>query len=317
MSSVNTSRAAANPHRIIYYVQTFDKNGQYFSILPIQQNPTGVTHIYLAAIHINDPPGSINLNDHPFDDPYYDPLWPEVNTLQNSGIRVLGMLGGAAHGSFVRLDIGNEQYADQFEAYYTPLRDLLRQYKLQGLDLDVEESMSQQGITNLVDRLKADFPTDFDITLSPVAAALMPGGGNLSGFSYPMLESAAGDKISWYNAQFYNGWGDISTTTNYDAIIAGGWSATKIVAGALTNPANGGSGFVQPDNLANVLGQLADKYDSFAGTAGWEYFNSLPDENNPWMWAAQMNMGIGMKQVRDMAIVVQVGRSLWEVRRRS
>ncbi|KAL9623936.1 MAG: hypothetical protein Q9160_001928 [Pyrenula sp. 1 TL-2023] len=311
MPPITSLQTTSSKHRIIYYVQTFYKDDKYISILPIQQNPTGITHIYLAAIHLNDPPGSIHLNDHPFSDPYYDPLWPEVLALQASGIRVLGLLGGAAQGSFNRLDTGNPLYASQFEAYYIPLRDLLHRHSIQGLDLDVEESMTQQGITHLINRLKTDFSSNFDITLSPVAAALLAvPSGNLSGFSYATLEQSLGRKISWYNAQFYNGWGDLSTRMMYDAIVVSGWSPSKVVAGALTNPGNGTRGFVEPDRLATVLANLAERYADFGGVAGWEYFNARPEEEEPWRWAAQMNVGLGMRFVRDMAIAVLVGRSL-------
>ena len=271
--------------RLIYYVQSLkQKNGDKVSILPIQQNKTGVTHIYLAAIHVNQNPGDIVLNDKGFDDPEYAQLWPEVKTLQDNGIRVNGMMGGAAKGSFKRLDVGNSQYADKFEDYYAPLRDAIKGKNLNGLDLDVEENMTQQGITQLVDRLKNDFPNDFDITFSPVASA-MAGSSNLSGFDYEMLECCVGPKVSWYNLQFYNGFGDISSTDDYDQVVKAGWPANKIVAGVLTNPDNGSGGSVEPQDLATVVGKLKGAYPNFGGVAGWEYFNSNPDPTQPWQWA--------------------------------
>jgi len=48
------------------------------------------------------------LNDHRPDDKRYDQLWGEVNWLQGSGVKVLGMLGGAAKGSFEKLS-GDEE----------------------------------------------------------------------------------------------------------------------------------------------------------------------------------------------------------------
>src|SRR5699024_4452531 len=97
---------------------------------------------------------------------------------QASGVRVLGMLGGAAPGTFTRLD-GSDA---QFEAYYAPLRDLVRQRSLDGLDLDVEENMSLGGVIRLIDRLRADFGPGFIITLAPVAMAMLDAEKNLSGF---------------------------------------------------------------------------------------------------------------------------------------
>ena len=90
--------------RLIVYHQTFhDSQGAYHSLLPLLTNNTGITHIIVAAIHLNDGPGNITLNDHPPSDKRYDQLWGEVSWLQGSGVKVLGMLGGAAKGSYEKL----------------------------------------------------------------------------------------------------------------------------------------------------------------------------------------------------------------------
>lgn len=90
--------------RLIVYHQTFhDSNGNYHSLLPLLTNNTGITHVIVAAIHLNDGPGNITLNDHTPDDKRYEQLWGEVKWLQGSGVKVLGMLGGAAQGSYERL----------------------------------------------------------------------------------------------------------------------------------------------------------------------------------------------------------------------
>lgn len=196
------------------------------------------------------------------------------------------MLGGAAKGSFTRLD-SNEA---TFEAYYTPLRDMIRERGLDGLDLDVEEPMTLAGIIRLIDRLKADFGSEFIITLAPVAAALVSDNPqhNLSGFSYEALEVMRGTQIGWYNAQFYCGWGDMSKSDGFDFMMARGWPAGKIVIGMVTNPGNG-SGWVPFGVLQEVLITLKSRYPGLGGVMGWEYFNSLPgDKDRPWEWAAFM-----------------------------
>ena len=78
---------------------------------------------------------------------------------QAHGVRVLGMLGGAAKGSYRRLD----QDERSFENYYCPVRDMIREKGLEGLDLDVEEHMSLGGVVRLIDRLRKDFGKDFDM----------------------------------------------------------------------------------------------------------------------------------------------------------
>lgn len=200
------------------------------------------------------------------------------------------MLGGAAKGSFTRLDTDPAT----FEAYYIPLRNLIRERSLDGLDLDVEEPMSLAGIIRLIDRLKSDFGEGFIITLAPVAAALMSERPehNLSGFSYEALEVMRGGSIGWYNTQFYCGWGDLSKTDGVDFIVRRGYPPSKIVVGMVTNPGNG-SGWVGFEVLREVLIVLRERYPGFGGVMGWEWFNSLPgDRARPWEWAEFMTRSL-------------------------
>lgn len=198
----------------------------------------------------------------------------------------------------------------QFEAYYTPLHAIISVYKLSGLDLDVEEEIPLATVTRLIARLRADFGTDFLITLAPVATALIPdpkvpphlrpprpmlASGpspnplhptlpHLSGFSYPELEcSVYGREIAWYNTQFYCGWGDAGSTQWYDAIIAAGWKPEKIVMGVVTNPANG-AGYIPLSKLRGVCSVLRNKNKNigkgFGGIMGWEYYNAGDTEDD-------------------------------------
>ena len=298
---IPTQATALTRPRIICYHQTIcPRDAGYVSMLPLLRNSTGITHIIIAAIHLNSGPGNITLNDDPPDSPVYAPLWEEVPQVKAAGIKVMGMLGGAAQGSFQRLDGSPEQ----FEAYYTPLLSMIRRHGLEGLDLDVEEEMSLQGIIRLIDRLKADLGDGFIITLAPVAAALL-GFGNLSGFDYRQLEQARGSKISWYNTQFYNGWGPAEDPRMYAAMITQGWPTQKIVYGLLTNPGNGSQGFVPRERITAILAVLREEFPGFGGVMGWEYFNSLPgDKEKPWQWAAEMSLSMGMKDVVTAARAV-------------
>ncbi|ETN46410.1 uncharacterized protein HMPREF1541_00594 [Cyphellophora europaea CBS 101466] len=300
--------------RVVCYQQTYHHEDEYISLLPLITNgPPAVTHVILAAIHINWDPNNLTLNDNPPDHPKYTQLWDEAMVLQDSGIKVLGMLGGAAKGSFARLDY-SESRTDvplaRFEAYYAPLREMIRTYSLDGLDLDVEEEMSLPGVVNLIDRLKADFGQDFIITLAPVATALMAGRPHLSGFDYSLLEAARGSSIAWYNTQFYNGWGGLESPRAYDEIMRNGWRPEKVVAGMLTNPRHGGSGYVLLHHTAAVLSYLQEKYPAFGGVMGWEYWASLPNEQEVWQWPYCMRLILGLKEVRDAAIIVTMGRGL-------
>ena len=273
--------------RVVLYHQTHYKHSTDFvSLLPFITETTDavpISHLIIAAIHINDKPGDITLNNDTPAAPKHARLWEEVATLQDVGVKVLGMLGGAAKGSYRRLDRSDEE----FEAYYVPLRDMIRQHNLQGLDLDVEEAMSLDGIVRLIDRLTLDFGADFIITLAPVATALQ-GRRHLSGFDYKALEAKRGDRIAWYNTQFYNNWGSFGTFADYDVILWQGWKPEKVVVGFLTNPSLG-RGYVEWEELRRTVAALSQFYRNFGGVMGWEYFCSMPGgESRPWEWAFGM-----------------------------
>ncbi|KAK3050577.1 hypothetical protein LTR09_008217 [Extremus antarcticus] len=274
--------------RVVIYHQTHHKpdSEEPVSLLPLITKPTGVTHVIIAAVHLNTQPGDLTLNDNPPSHPKFATLWSEVSWLRAAGIKILAMLGGAAKGTFARLD---SESKDDFMAYYSLLRDFLRTYSLDGIDLDVEEEMSLPGIIRLIDTLRSDFGPDFLITMAPVATALLPAQPHLSGFSYFDLERQRGQEIAWYNTQFYCGWGDASTPFWYDAIIASGWASGRVVMGLLTSPKLG-AGYVGWEKLEGVLRGLRWRYGTaFGGIMGWEYFCAEPGgEARPWEWVEKV-----------------------------
>ncbi len=169
----------------------------------------------------------------------------------------------------------------------------MRRRALDGLDLDVEEPMSLDGVVRLIDALRRDFGPGFIITMAPVASALLDRHANLSGFDYEELERLRGSDINWYHAQFYCGWGDCSNPLMYELILARGWPAHKVVMGVLTNSENG-NGWVPWDILADTVPALADRNPGFGGVAGWEYFNALPGgREKPWEWTMFMTALLG------------------------
>ncbi|KAI8633228.1 glycoside hydrolase family 18 protein [Xylariaceae sp. FL1651] len=272
------------PRIVLYHQTTHSSDGNLISILPLITQPgISVTHLIIAAIHINEDPDALTLNDLPPSDPRFVTTWAELRIAQASGVTVMGMLGGAAKGSYTRLD----QDQATFERYYAPLYDLIRERGLNGLDLDVEEEMSLGGVIRLIDRLRADFGPDFIITLAPVAAALLDARRNLSGFDYEALEVMRGNQIAWYNAQFYCGWGDASNPVMYEMCMARGWAPEKLVIGLVTTPDNG-AGYVPFDVLGPNLA-LLKRHPKFGGVMGWEYFNGRPGgKERPWEWAQEM-----------------------------
>jgi len=279
------ARTEQLPRLVLYYQTTHDSFGRPISMLPlITEKNIALTHLIVCSFHINWN-NTLTLNDYPPHYPLFNTLWNETVVMKQAGVKVMGMVGGAAAGSFHTSTLDGS-IAD-FEYYYGQLRDAIVTYGLEGMDLDVEQPMSQTGITRLVRRLRADFGPDFIITLAPVAPALHKG-GNLSGFDYMTLEDTVGNEIAFYNAQFYNGWGDLASTYTFDRIVNTGWNPQKILAGQVTTPANGG-GFVAHNRLNATISELRSKYGQIGGIMGWEYFNSRPgDTSQPWLWAQVM-----------------------------
>ncbi|KAI6461008.1 hypothetical protein MCOR17_006495 [Pyricularia oryzae] len=295
--AANATSAAADllgvsplPRLAIYFQTTHSSaTGRPISMLPlVTEKGIALTHLYVCTLHVNYD-GEIHLNDFPPGHARFATLWREAAVLRRSGVRVMAMVGGAAEGSFSRRTLDAPDGDPNFEKYYGQLRDVLRDFGLQGLDVDVEQPMSLRGAVRLVRRLREDFGPDFVLTQAPVGTALSRGGTpNLSGFSYRDLDQAVGGSIEFYNAQFYNGFGDMATTAAYDSVVAAGWDPRRIVAGQITTPANGQQ-FVPFDQLRRTMDELRARYGEIGGIMGWEYFNGKPGgESEPWEWAQEI-----------------------------
>ncbi|PSR81296.1 endo-N-acetyl-beta-D-glucosaminidase precursor [Coniella lustricola] len=297
------------PRLVIYFQTTHDDLGNPISMLPlIHEKHIALTHLIVCSLHINEDQ-DIRLNDYSPYDPHFYTLWNETVIMQRAGVKVTGMIGGADPGSF---DTGTLDSTDDatFELYYAQLAQVIRTYDLQGMDLDVEQYMSQAGIERLVQRLNADFGEDFIITLAPVATAL-ENSANLSGFNYTALAQAShlaassttgsatankttgaaaqgAEMIHFLNAQFYSGFGTMNSPTDFQNVVAAGWDPKFIVAGQLTSPLNG-AGYTDASTLNETVVQLVAEYGIIGGIMGWEYFDSEPGgTDEPWEWAQEM-----------------------------
>jgi len=140
---------------------------------------------------------------------------------------------------------------------------------------------------------------DFLITLAPVASALVsPTGGDLSGFSYFDLDAQAvnadGSKqVSWYNGQFYSGFGSPASTSTYDSIVSAGWDPARVVMGILDSE-NDGSGFVPLTTVTETIASLKSKYPTFGGVDGWEYFDAGANDGDaePFEWTKSIGTAL-------------------------
>ncbi|RFU74865.1 coagulation factor 5 8 type domain [Trichoderma arundinaceum] len=287
------------PRLIVYFQTTHDQNNNPISMLPlINEKGIALTHLIVCSFHINQG-GVVHLNDFPPDDPHFFTLWNETITMKQAGVTVMGMVGGAAPGSFNSQTLDSTDSAT-FEHYYGQLRDVITNFQLEGMDLDVEQPMSQSGINRLISRLRSDFGPDFLITLAPVASAL-ENSSNLSGFNYKTLQSAQGANIDWYNTQFYSGFGNMASTSDYDRIVSNGFTPADVVAGQLTTPE--GAGWIPTGQLNSTIISLVQKYGQIGGVMGWEYFNSLPGGTaEPWEWAQIVTEILRPNLVPDLKI---------------
>jgi hypothetical protein len=284
-SPIERAAAAGLPRLAIYFQTTHDSAGNPISMLPlVNEQRIALTHLLVCSLHVQND-HTVHLNDLLWNDPKFDTMWAEAQILKNNGVKIMAMVGGAAPGSWATDTLGGSDAA--FGVAYATLKEVVVAKGLQGLDLDVEQTMSLSAIERLINRLYADFGSGFIITLTPVGSALY-GSGNLSGFSYKQVETDVGSKVSFYNTQYYSGFGSASSTYSFDQAVANGFAANKIVIGQLTSSDNG-YGYISPSTLNSTVIALKQKYGTIGGVMGWEYFNSAPGGTSaPWQWAIEM-----------------------------
>ncbi|KAN0110779.1 glycoside hydrolase family 18 protein [Hyaloscypha variabilis] len=297
--------------RLVMYVQTFTtKDNKPLSLLPLLENHTRVTHVILASVHLHETPGEIRLNDDPFDATKFEEMWKEVKILQDAGIKVSILLGGAAAGTYRNLN-GTD---DEFYAFYYPLLNLIQTYHLDGLDIDIEEPVSLSVPLRLLNALYRDLGPSFLLTMAPIASALLSEDAtNLSGFSYFALDALATvpgsdtKLIKWFNAMFYGHFP--KGPPYYEDVVEAGWGSERVVMGVLDS-ADGGqpNGFLRVERLGERVAELRALYegkDGFGGVAGWEYFDAGSSDGydgevvQNWEWVKRVGVvlfgGFGMK----------------------
>lgn len=300
------ARHTESTPRLVEYVQTFhteDSENRHLSLLPLLDEKTGITHVIFAALHINGPDGNITLNDNNPNSTYYDKTWKEAATLQHHGIKVMIMMGGAAQGSYHGRICSKKDGSIQ-DDYYLPLASTLKYHKVDGMDLDIEETVPLNCPENLIKRLKSDFGDEFIVTMAPVASDLTTDGGSaLGGFSYKKLDkSSAGPLVNWYNGQFYSGFVVGSLEHSYRVAVKNGFSASRVVMGVLDSK-NDGSGFVSLKHVKETIKNLKSDYSNFGGVDGWEYFDAGSSDglNKPWQWVKQIGDSLfGNSSKRDI-----------------
>ena len=92
----------ADSKRVVVYYQTQYLNGVYVSPKALTDKNTGVTNVMVGAIHLD--PDVVHLNDDPPESPKFTQMWADLHAMQAAGVKVSAFVGGAAQGSFQRLD---------------------------------------------------------------------------------------------------------------------------------------------------------------------------------------------------------------------
>ncbi|KAK4544115.1 hypothetical protein LTR36_004613 [Oleoguttula mirabilis] len=112
-----------------------------------------------------------------------------------------------------------------------------------------------------------------------------------------VISTPHGKLVNWYNAQLYNGFGDVNTQVFYDAIITtGGWSPDRVVMGVLDSSGDGGSGFVRIQTFKFIILQLRANYANFGCAVGWEYWDAGTTDSPafvyPWQWVESVSSAV-------------------------
>lgn len=143
-----------SPRLVLYMQTTHDSNGNSISLLPlIKEQGISLTHLIISTLHFHED-SEIHLNDLPPSDKKFSTLWDEAEQIKATGVTIMTMIGGSARGAFSKSALGGDDAT--FESHYKMLQDVLVKQKIQGIDLDVEEPMTQDSITRLIKRFRSD-----------------------------------------------------------------------------------------------------------------------------------------------------------------
>lgn len=242
--------------RIILYYQTFCGLDKIIN----NNSSKNITHIHLSSIHFgidNKNLKYIHLNDNsPYDKKFND-VWEQLNILDNLGIKIILMIGGAG-GAFTNL-------FNDFNTYYKLLYDLIKNKNIiKGVDLDIEETVNLDNVKMLINRIKKDFGKEFIISLAPVQSSLEYDYNGLGGFIYKdLLNSPEGKLIDYFNGQFYY---DYSLSA-YNKVISNKYNPENVVIGML------GTDKEQMEHNYNEIKKIYKKYgEKFGGVFLWEYY---------------------------------------------
>ena len=174
--------------KIIYYYQTF------VGLEKLKVN-CDATNLIISSIHFGD--NKIYLNDNEPDNVKFKQLWEETKNLSEKDIHISCMVGGAG-GAFKEL-------FSNLDVYYKTLCDfLLSKPWIQGINIDVEETVTMDNIKKLISKIRNDFGENFIISMAPVSSAMESDNPGMGGFVYKdLFNSPEGKMIDFFYCQCY------------------------------------------------------------------------------------------------------------------
>ena len=172
--------------KVIYYYQTFVG-------LEKLKNKYFATNLIILSIHFGD--NKLYLNDNEPNDEKFKQLWEETESLSQKDLHISVMVGGAG-GAFREL-------FSNFDVYYETLRSfLVSKPWIQGINLDVEETVTMENIKKLISKIRSGFGENFLISMAPVSSAMESDQPGMGGFVYKELfNSTEGKMIDFFKAK--------------------------------------------------------------------------------------------------------------------
>jgi len=229
-----------------------------------------VTHIHLAAVHFGstaEGASYIHLNDHHPSSSEFHLMWNEITKCQSNGIRIILMIGGAGGG-----------FTELFRNYDTCLPlllDVLVDHQLDGVDLDVEETVNINDVKRLIQDIRANTKSGFIISMAPLLKSLQQDQAGMGGFVYKdLFTSAEGQCIDYFTVQAY----DSYTCDDYQQMLYNQYPKDKLVLGMI---------YTQPlDDCLRQISHIVDTCGSVGGVSIWEY--CFADGHKPADWATKV-----------------------------
>jgi chitinase len=196
--------------------------------------------------------------------------------------------------------------------YGQKLADFVKQYQLDGADLDIEDAAYQtnpskaiQWTVEATQALHTTFKAlgkigkNAVITHAPQAPYFSPDFGNAP---YLEIDKQVGSMIDFYNIQFYNQGNSSYDTYNDLFVTSNGWSSkssvgeihaagvplSRIVVGKPMNKTDASNtGWVSASHLASFISQAKQAQPSLlpAGVMTWQFHSDNDNDNDSKAWS--------------------------------